>query len=133
MELNQRLEQLHSLAGAIAAAHEELIGSIVRCAKKTYRVAAGEVELAERRLEAFGSVVPLLAGRAPLGTVAIVFPGNASLANPVATIGTAFLAGNRVLARFPRSSRRWADRIEPLFSAHLRGVRFDHRSGPEFI
>ncbi|HEV7515723.1 MAG TPA: aldehyde dehydrogenase family protein [Thermoanaerobaculia bacterium] len=131
--MNQRLERLDELAGALSSARDELIAGIVRSAKKAYRVAAGEVDLALRRLAAFHDVPPLLAGREPVGTVVIVFPGNASLSNPVATIGTAFLAGNRVLARFPRSAGAWAAQIEPLLTAHLPGVRFDHGPGPDFL
>src|SRR5689334_20710092 len=102
MDLHHRLELLNRLAGALSSVREGLIQGIVRSSKKTYRVAAGEVELALRRLGAFDQVAARLAGRAPVGTVAIVFPGNASLSNPVSTIGTAFLAGNRVVARFPQ-------------------------------
>lgn len=133
MEPNRRLELLHALADAISAARGDLIGGIIRSSKKAHRVAAGEVDLALRRLRAFDQVMPRLAGREPVGTVAIVFPGNASLSNPVATIGTAFLAGNRVVARFPRSSRAWAGQVEPLIASHLPGVRFDDRPGPDFM
>ncbi|HYU34532.1 MAG TPA: aldehyde dehydrogenase family protein [Thermoanaerobaculia bacterium] len=133
MELDRRLELLHRLADAISCAREGLVNSIVRTSKKTRRVAEGEVDLALKRLRAFDHVAGLLAGREPVGTVAIVFPGNASLSNPVATIGTAFLAGNRVVARFPRSSRAWADQVEPLLGSHLEGVAFDDRPGPDFM
>jgi betaine-aldehyde dehydrogenase len=133
MEIDRRLELLHFLAGAISSRREGLISSIVRTSKKTRRVAEGEVDLALRRLRAFDRVAGLLSGREPVGTVAIVFPGNASLSNPVATIGTAFLAGNRVVARFPRSSRAWADEVEPLLGSHLDGVSFDGRPGPDFM
>jgi len=132
-EINHRLELLHRLAGSISAAREGLINGIVAYSKKTRRVAAGEVDLALRRLLAFDHVAPLLADREPVGTVAIVFPGNASLSNPVSTIGTAFLAGNRVVARFPRGARRWAEQVEPLIASHLPGVRFDHGPGEDFI
>ena len=133
MELHQRLELLHGLADALARSHEDLIRGIIRSSKKTYAVATGEVDLALRRLKAFDEVASRLVGRAPVGTVAIVFPGNASLSNPVSTIGTAFLAGNRVVARFPRGSRAWAAQIEPLFTSHLPGVLFDRRPGPDFM
>ncbi len=133
MDLHHRLELLHRLADALSTVREGLIRGIVRTSKKTYGVAAGEVDLALRRLEAFDQAASRLAGRAPVGTVAIVFPGNASLSNPVGTIGTAFLAGNRVVARFPQASRAWAEQIEPLFTAHLPGVVFDRRPGPEFM
>jgi betaine-aldehyde dehydrogenase len=128
-----RLAALGELAAELGARREELVGEIVRTLRKIARVARGEVELALRRLDAFERVLPRLDGRAPAGGVALCLPGNAALANPVATIGTAFLAGNRVLARFPSGSRAWADRVEPIFTAHLAGVRFDRRPGPEFL
>jgi len=133
MELDRRLDLLNRLADEISCAREELIHGIVRTSKKTWRVAEGEVDLALRRLRAFDQVAGLLTGREPVGTVAIVFPGNASLSNPVATIGTAFLAGNRVVARFPRSSRAWADQVEPLIGSRLDSVAFDDRPGPDFM
>ncbi len=125
---------LEALAAALAARRDQLTEGLIRHCRKLRRVAAAEVELALRRLGAFGEVAALLAdGRAPLGTVAIVLPGNVGLANPVATIGTAFLAGNRVLARFPRALRAWAAELAPLFTTHLPGVQFDSRGGPEFL
>ena len=133
MEMDRRLESLDRLADALACVREGLIKGIVRSSRKTLRVATGEVDLAIRRLRAFDQVAPLLAGRQPVGTVAIVFPGNASLSNPAATIGTAFLAGNRVRARFPRASRGWGRQIEPLIVSHLPGVSFEAGSGPDFI
>lgn len=133
MKQDHRLELLHRLADSISSAREGLINGIIRSSKKTRRVAEGEVDLALRRLHAFNHVAAFLGGREPVGTVAIVFPNNASLSNPVSTIGTAFLAGNRVLARFPAASRGWSDQIQPLITSHLPGVRFDHRPGPEFI
>ncbi len=133
MDLSQRLACLGSLAGAIRARREELIAGIIQTSKKIRRVAAGEVDLALARLGAFGEVAARLAGRAPVGTVAVVFPGNASISNPVATIGTAFLADNEVVGRFPGASRAWADQLEPLFLEHLPGVRFDHGAGQTFL
>lgn len=133
MELNRRLELLHRLEDALFSVREGLIDGIVRSSKKTRRVAAGEVDLAFRRLRAFDQVASRLAGREPVGTVAIVFPGNASLSNPVSTIGSAFLAGNQVVARFPRGARAWAEQIEPILAEHLPGVHFDHRPGPAFM
>jgi acyl-CoA reductase-like NAD-dependent aldehyde dehydrogenase len=133
MDLSQRLERLGSLAGVIRARREELITGIVQTSKKTRGVAVGEVDLALARMHAFDEVAARLDGRAPVGTVAVVFPGNASISNPVATIGTAFLAGNEVVGRFPGASRAWADQLEPLFLEHLPGVRFDHGPGPAFL
>ena len=131
--MTERLTALGALAAELGGRREELVRAAVRTLKKAARVARGDVDLALRRLAAFPEVLPRLAGRAPAGGVALCLPGNAALANPIATIGTAFLAGNRVVARFPSGSRPWADLVEPIFSAHLPGVRFDRRKGPEFL
>jgi len=128
-----RISALEALAAELGDRREELVRAIVRTLKKAARVARGDVDLALLRLAAFGDVLPRLSGRGPAGGVALCLPGNAALANPVATIGTAFLAGNRVVARFPSGSRPWAELVEPIFSAHLPGVRFDRRKGPEFL
>jgi betaine-aldehyde dehydrogenase len=128
-----RRAQLAELGAAIAARRDELIAGLVLHARKIRRLAVREVDLALARLRAFGEVEARLAGRTPVGTVAIVLPGNVAISNPVATIGTAFLAGNLVVARFPGALRRWAEQLEPLFTRHLPGVRFDHGPGPEFL
>jgi len=131
--LEERRARLSALAGAIAARRGELVADLVLHANRVRRVAAGEVELALARLHAFGDVERRLAGRVPVGTVAILLPGNVGISNPVATIGTAFLAGNRVVARLPGALRRWGEVLEPLFTTHLPGVRFAHGGGPDFI
>lgn len=131
--LDARLRALSALADEIASRREELVQAIVAASAKTVSVARGDVSLSIDRLRAFREVACLLEGRAPVGTVAAVLPGNASLSNPVATVGTAFLAGNRVAARFPGRSRRWAEIAEPLLRRHMPGVRFDRSPGAEFL
>lgn len=133
MDAAARMAALRSLAVALERRREELVESIVETTKRTRALAQGEVELALRRLRAFDEIVPLLEGRSPVGTVAVVFPGNAALSNPAAAIGTAFLAGNRVVARFPGALRSWSRQLEPLFAAHLPGVAFKHGPGAEFL
>jgi betaine-aldehyde dehydrogenase len=133
LDFAARRERLRDLAAAIAAQQEKLAVTIVRTLKKSLRVARGEVGLALRRLEAFDLVAERLKGRAPVGTVALALPGNAALSNPVSTLGTGFLAGNEVIARLPSGSRQWAETLEPLFTEHLPGVRFDHRPGQDFL
>jgi betaine-aldehyde dehydrogenase len=131
--LTARRARLAALAEAIAARRGELVDGLVAGAGKTRRVAAGEVTLALARLRAFDEVMVRLQGRAPIGTVAIVLPANVGISNPVATAGTAFLAGNRVAVRFPRALRRWAEQLGPLLEEHLPGVHCDRRPGPEFM
>jgi betaine-aldehyde dehydrogenase len=131
--LAARRAQLARLGAAIAERREELIAALVVHARKIRRLATREVDFALARLRAFDEVEARLAGRAPVGGVAIVLPGNVGISNPVATIGTAYLAGNRVVARFPGALRAWAELLEPLFTRHLPGVVFDHRGGAEFL
>jgi len=103
--LAARRAQLARLGAAIAERREELIAALVVHARKIRRLATREVDFALARLRAFDEVEARLAGRAPVGGVAIVLPGNVGISNPVATIGTAYLAGNRVVARFPGALR----------------------------
>lgn len=131
--LEARLRTLQGLADELEERRDELIREIVRASRKTVGVAAGEVDLAVRRLRGFGSLLPRLESRAPRGTVAVMFPGNASLSNPVATLGSAYLAGNRLLARFPGSARPWAEVVEPLLSRHLPDLVFERRQGKAFL
>jgi len=131
--LSDRLFCLGQLEAAFEARRDELVRAVGEIFHRPTRLAEGEVSLALARLGAFGAVAPLVEGREPVGTLALVLPGNAALSNPSATIGNAFLGGNRVVARFPSSSRSWASRVEPLFEAHLPGVSFDHRPGREFL
>lgn len=131
--LDERLERLGALAEALEARRSELVDAVRTEFHRTRPHAEGEVDLALRRLRAFGDVVCHLENREPVGAVAVVLPANAALSNPSATIGTAFLAGNRVLPRFPNAAGGWAARVEPLFEKHLPGVRFDHRPARTFL
>ena len=133
LTLEARLARLATLADAFELRRAELVEAVRSDFRRTRAHAEGEVDLAIARLRAFGDVTPHLAGREPVGTVAVMLPGNAALSNPSATIGTAFLGGNRVLARFPGASTAWAHRVEPMFEEHLEGVDFDHRGGREFL
>jgi succinate-semialdehyde dehydrogenase/glutarate-semialdehyde dehydrogenase len=133
IDLQERVAALASLAADLEVCSQTLVSEIIRSAKKCWQVASGEVDLALRRLRSFDRLVPQLEGRAPVGEVALVFPANASLSNPVGTIGVAFLAGNRVVARFPRRLRDWSARLAPLLTARLPGVRLDDRPGDEFL
>lgn len=128
------LGRLEALADEIEARRTELEWAIVATSKKTIRIARGEVELAIRRLRAFRpDIAPLLDDRVPLGTIGVVFPSNASLSNPVATLGNAVLAGNRARARFPSAAKAWAQGLEPLLCKHLPEVAFDHGPGRAFL
>ncbi len=133
LDLRERAAALGRLADAIEERREQWVTAILQGLGRIRFEAAGEVELALRRLRAFAELVGPLERREPQGGVAVVFPGNAALSNPVGALGTAWLAGNRVVGRFPTASRGWAGQLEPLFCEHLPGLSFDHRPGPEFL
>ncbi|HEX4954546.1 MAG TPA: aldehyde dehydrogenase family protein [Thermoanaerobaculia bacterium] len=133
LDLSERAGALSGLADAIEERREQWVTAIVQELGRIRFEAEGEVALALRRLRAYGELVGPLGERRPQGGVAVVFPSNAALSNPVGALGTAWLAGNRVVGRFPSASRRWAARLEPLFRDHLPGLTFDHRPGPEFL
>ncbi|MGC7094459.1 aldehyde dehydrogenase family protein [Amycolatopsis lurida] len=105
------VRDLHRSVVANAAELEEIALAALEIPR---RVARADIELAARRLAAFGELAPALAGREPLGTVALALPGNAILSNPVAAAGSAYLAGNRVRLRFPRRRKEWADVVVEL-------------------
>lgn len=128
-----RSRALQALADELDRDRAGLEDDIVRTTSQTVRVARDDLELGIRRLRAFDQVGPLLNDRDPVGTVAILFAGTATVSNPVATIGAAFLAGNPVVARFPDSRRPWADRFEPLIRRNLGEVRFESGSGRKFL
>lgn len=131
--IQSRVSALSDLAVSIEAERENLLHLLIQTTGRTHATAWGEIQLAIDRLRAFPSILPLLMGRQGVGTVGILFPSNAALSNPVATIGTAYLAGNRVIARFPGALGPWAAVVEALITRHLDGVRFDHGPGPAFL
>lgn len=131
--LGDRVSALLRLGDTIDGLRHHLTAEIVRTRKQPLRVAAGDVDLAVRRLRGLSEVTPLLEGREPVGTVAVMFASNAALSNPVSTIGTAFLAGNRVIARFPRASTEWMSVIAPILSDHLEHLAVEDRDGRDFL
>ncbi|MGI9488253.1 MAG: aldehyde dehydrogenase family protein [Geminicoccaceae bacterium] len=129
----ERRDALLALADAIEREGSTLADSMVATTLKARRVADGDISLAVRRLRAIDELLPQLENREAAGTVAIVFPSNVGLANPASTIGAAFLAGNRVHARFPSGLRDWGRRVERLFSDFVSDLSFDHGPAPDFL
>jgi betaine-aldehyde dehydrogenase len=127
-------EQVRRLAQLVTERAPELVAAAQASLPFPYRVVRGDVELAGRRLAGFDQLLPLVAGRRPLGTVAITLPGNAILSNPVATVGSAVLAGNRVRLRFPQRRKQWAEALAELFSdAFGPAVELVDQPGPGFL
>lgn len=132
--LDRGLAAVRDLHRAVLASAAELEEIAVTALGFPRRVIRADIELAARRLAAFGELAPALAGREPLGSVALALPGNAILSNPVAAVGAACLAGNRVRLRFPRRRKEWADAVvELLLDAFGPAVEPHDEPGSQFL
>lgn len=133
MTTSARLDALNALANDIESRRGELETALVTLKHVLRSVARGDIDLAVARLRAFSSIAPLVDGREPVGCVGVVLPGNALLSNPVNAIGTAFLGGNGVRARFPAGSRAWGGVVETLLRRNLWNVAIEELPGRQFI
>lgn len=129
-----------SRAAALRAAAEQvgrlsgrLVAQLVHHRLRTWTLALREVSVAQHRLLALAGAESQMEGRRPAGTVALLLPGNAALSAPLTVIGSALLAGNRVVVRFPRRTAWLREALESiLLPAGLPfGVVGD--PGPEFL
>jgi betaine-aldehyde dehydrogenase len=132
--MSERWPQVQRLAELVAERAPELVEAALASLPFPRQVVQSDVELATRRLAAFEQLLPAVAGRQPLGTVAITLPGNAILSNPVASVASAVLAGNRVRLRFPHRRKQWADVLAELFRAAFSSVvEVVDQPGPGFL
>ncbi|HEX4727695.1 MAG TPA: aldehyde dehydrogenase family protein [Jatrophihabitans sp.] len=126
--------QVQRLAELVTERAPGLLAAALASLPFPHRVLRGDIELAARRLAAFDQLLPALAGRQPLGTVAITLPGNAILSNPVTAVASAVLAGNRARLRFPQRRKQWADALAELFSdAFGPAIEPIDQPGPGFL
>ncbi|HEX4701216.1 MAG TPA: aldehyde dehydrogenase family protein [Pseudonocardiaceae bacterium] len=133
-EPSNRLWAIHELGRAITARAGELEELALAALPFPRRVIRADIALAAQRLAAFGDLLPALAGRGPVGTVALALPGNAILSNPVAAVGSAYLAGNRARVRLPQRRKQWADVVaELLRTAFGQAVVSHDQPGSAFI
>jgi len=126
--LTARLTAVRRLAALIQDRAIELEEAAVTALPFPRSVIRGDIALAVRRLEAYGSLAVRLDGRHPLGTVALCLPGNAILSNPVATTASSYLAGNRTVLRLPRRRAYWADTVAGLLREAF-GPQLELRNG----
>jgi betaine-aldehyde dehydrogenase len=129
-----RLAAVHALGAAVTARAAELEEAALAVLPFPRRIIRADIALAAQRLAAFDELVPELADRRPVGTVALALPGNAIISNPVAAVGSAYLAGNRILLRFPQRRKRWSDTVVELLREAF-GAALEARAvpGPDFI
>lgn len=132
--LTARLTAVRRLAALIQERAIELEEAAVTALPFPRSVIRGDIALAVRRLEAYGSLAERLDGRHPLGTVALCLPGNAILSNPAATTASSYLAGNRTVLRLPRRRAYWADTVAGLLrEAFGPQLELRHGTGASFI
>ncbi|HEY0166438.1 MAG TPA: aldehyde dehydrogenase family protein [Jatrophihabitans sp.] len=132
--LDDRLSAVRELRRIVVAQAAQLEETALAMLPFPRQVIRADIALAARRLAAFDGLSRALTGREAVGTVALALPGNAILSNPVSTIGSAYLAGNRVLVRFPQRRKHWADVImELLREAFGSAIEVYDQPGPAFI
>ncbi|MEN3357022.1 MAG: betaine-aldehyde dehydrogenase [Mycobacteriales bacterium] len=133
-DLQSRLAALAALAATIRRRADELTDAALATFGFPRSMLRADIELAAHRLDAFGELAAALGDARPVGTVALCLPGNAVLSNPVATIGSSYLAGNRTLARFPRRRAGWATLVLELLAGALGdGIEVSHDQGARFV
>jgi betaine-aldehyde dehydrogenase len=134
-DLADRLGALEALGRQIErqAAELEQLGQATLPFPRS--VIRADIALAAHRLAAFGTIVPQLLGRRPAGKTAVCIPGNAILSNPVAAVGTSYLAGNRTIARFTSRRAEWAEVVARLLTSALGEdcVQISYQAGQQFI
>lgn len=114
-------------AGEIEDAAVDLLGV-------SRRVARGDIELTQRRLDALPARRSLLEDRVAVGKAALALPGNAILSNPVATVLAAAVAGNQISARLPRRRRGWMEFLrELMIAAALPATNLVEGKGESFL
>ncbi len=113
-----RLQSLQELAGRLAARKADLVAAQGEDLGAPCTIAALEVDLAVAHLQTMESEVPQVAGKAPYGTVAAIFPYDASPIMLARVGGAAVLGGNRFRfscsSQTPRSARILQEVTAPL-------------------
>ncbi|WP_186762732.1 aldehyde dehydrogenase family protein [Lentzea tibetensis] len=124
LDTASRLDVISTICQRVLDRAADLEDAAVRLLPFPRQVIRADLALAASRLEAFATVTPRLAGRRPLGRVALALPGNAILSNPLATIAASHLAGNKTLVRMPRQRREWAAVLSALVGEAAEFVDF---------
>lgn len=120
-----RLDVISAICQRLLESAAELEDAAVDLLPFPRQVVRADLALAVSRLEAFAGVTPRLAGRSPLGRVALALPGNAILSNPLATIAASHLAGNKTLVRLPRRRQAWTEVLTGLVGEAAEFVDYD--------
>jgi len=116
-KIDDRLQLLADLAERLARRREDLAAAAGDDVGAPCRVAGLEVDLAVEHLKTMAVEVPQVAGKAPYGTVAAIFPYDATPVMLARVGGAAVLGGNRFRfscsSQTPRQARLLAEVVAP--------------------
>ncbi len=117
-DLSARLGLLNHLAERLAARREELARAAGEDIGTPHWLGRLEVDLAAEHLRTMSQEVPQVAGKAPYGVVAAIFPYDAAPVMLARVGGAALLGGNRFRfscsSQTPRQARLLADITAPF-------------------
>jgi acyl-CoA reductase-like NAD-dependent aldehyde dehydrogenase len=116
-DINDRLQMLADLGDRLARRREDLAAAAADDVGAPCRIARLEVDLAVEHLQTMAVEVPHVAGKAPYGTVAAIFPYDAASVMLARVGGAAVLGGNRFRFSFssqtPRQARLLQEVVAP--------------------
>ncbi|MCX5889508.1 MAG: aldehyde dehydrogenase family protein [Deltaproteobacteria bacterium] len=117
-EITARLELLAKLGESLARHKDDLVAAQGQDIGAPCAIAAFEVDLAVEHLKNMAEEVPYVQGKSPYGTVAAIFPYDASPIMLARVGGAAILGGNRFRyscsSMTPRSARILQEVVAPL-------------------
>ncbi|MBM4294168.1 MAG: aldehyde dehydrogenase [Deltaproteobacteria bacterium] len=118
LELKARLELLQELAERLIRRRGDLVAAAGADMGAPSAIAGIEVDLAADYLKTLEVEVPNVAGKAPYGTVAAIFPYDAPPVMLARVGGSAILGGNRfrfsLSSQTPRAARLLAEVVAPF-------------------
>lgn len=118
MELQKRLEILTQVAESLDRRRDDLVEAEAEDIGVPYRIGKLELDMAIEHLRTMATEVPHVAGKAPFGTVAAIFPYDAPAVMLARVGGAAVLGGNRFRFSFssqtPRTARLIAEALRPF-------------------
>lgn len=128
-----RADALRDAAERIEGLAPLLVSRLVTHRLRTLRLAMRDVAVALQRLRELAEAIETIAAGPPAGTVAILLPGNAALAAPLAVIGAALAAGNRVVVRLPRRTAWVREALESILLPVGLPFAVVDEAGPDFV
>lgn len=117
-QMENRIGSLRELAARLAARRDELVAAAAEDMGAPCTIAAMEVDLAVEHLQTMEVELPHVAGKAPYGTVAAIFPYDAPTIMLARVGGAALLGGNHFRfscsSQTPRAAQLLAEVVAPF-------------------